>query len=56
MDLYNDDTNLDKKIMNNVKGSCEKDLENSEVFLVKDKYKNKANIEMNIIKNETLEN
>ena len=56
MDLYNDDTNLDKKIMNNVKGSWEKDLENSEVFLVKDKSKNKANIEMNIIKNETLEN
>ena len=42
--------------MNNVKGSWEKDLENSEVFLVKDKSKNKANIEMNIIKNETLEN
>ena len=56
MDLYSDqDISLEKKIMNKVNGSSDKDLENSEVFLVKDKSTNKANIEMNINKNVTLE-
>jgi hypothetical protein len=52
MDLYsNQDISFDKKVMNKINGSWDKDLENSEVFLVKDKNTNKANIEMNIIKN-----
>ena len=56
MDLYsNDDINLDKKVLNKVTGSWEKDLENSEIFSVKDNDRNKVKIEMNIIKNITLE-
>ena len=49
----NNEITLDKNIANNIKGSTEKDLTNSEVFLIKnDKY---ANIEMHIKKNITLE-
>ena len=56
MDLYsNQDISFDKKVMNKINGSWDKDLQNSEVFLVKDKNTNKANIEMNIQKNITLE-
>ena len=55
MDLYTgDEISFEKKVMTKVKGSWEKDLENSEVFLVKDKKS--SNIEMNINKNTTLEN
>ena len=55
MDLYDkNDISIEKKIMSKVTGTYEKDLENSEVFLIRDKKH--VNIEMNINKNTTLEN
>jgi len=55
MNLYTEeDISIDKKVMHYMKGSNEKDFENSEVFLVRNN-KN-AIIEMNIKKNETLAN
>jgi hypothetical protein len=55
MNLYSEnDISFDKKIMINVKGTPEKDLENSEVFLVRNKTR--CSIEMDIKKNITLEN
>ena len=54
MNLYSEsEGSLDKKVINNITGTEEKDLINSEVFLVRDK--SHASIEMNINKNVTLE-
>ena len=54
MNLYSEsEGSLDKKVINNITGTEEKDLINSEVFLVRNK--SHASIEMNINKNVTLE-
>ena len=54
MNLYSeDDGNIDKKVINKITGSVEKDLVNSEVFLIRNK--SHASIEMNINKNTALE-
>ena len=54
MNLYSEsEGSLDKKVINNITGTEEKDLINSEVFLVRNKRH--ASIEMNINKNVTLE-
>ena len=51
-DEFNNGYNFARKVISNIKGDTEKDLENSEVFLIKDgKY---GTIEMNIKKNKTL--
>ena len=55
MNLYSeeDESSLDKKVINNIIGSEEKDYINSEVFLVRNN--SRASIEMNINKNTSLE-
>ena len=51
-DEFNFENNFARKVITNIKGSIEKDINNSEIFLVK-KGK-EGNIEMNIKKNNTL--
>ena len=51
-DEFNNGYNFARKVISNIKGDTQKDLEKSEVFLIKDgKY---GKIEMNIKKNNTL--
>ena len=51
-DGFNGENNFARKVISNIKGSTEKDLNNSEIFLIKNG--NDANIEMSIKKKENL--
>lgn len=49
---FNNENNFGRKVITNIKGDSKKDIQNSEIFLIKDgKY---STIEMNMNKNHTL--